>query len=64
MTLAEAFHVRVVAEGVETQRQRDALTNAGCSFGQGYYYSRPVTADDLRAAYPSSFSFARKHASA
>jgi diguanylate cyclase (GGDEF)-like protein/PAS domain S-box-containing protein len=64
MTLAEAFDVRVVAEGVETQRQRDVLTNSGCRFGQGYYYARPLRADDLRAAYPSSFEAARKHASA
>jgi EAL domain-containing protein (putative c-di-GMP-specific phosphodiesterase class I) len=64
MTLAEAFDVRVVAEGVETQRQRDVLWNAGCRFGQGYYYARPLTADELVAAYSSNFAFTPKHASA
>ncbi len=64
MSLAEAFEVRVVAEGVETQRQRDVLSNAGCRFGQGYYYARPLSADELVAAYPSSFAVLPKHASA
>jgi EAL domain-containing protein (putative c-di-GMP-specific phosphodiesterase class I) len=64
MTLAEAFDVRVVAEGVETQRQRDVLWNTGCRYGQGYYYARPLTPDQLAAAYPSSFSLEQKQASA
>jgi diguanylate cyclase (GGDEF)-like protein/PAS domain S-box-containing protein len=64
MTLAEAFDVRVVAEGIETQRQRDVLWNAGSRFGQGYYYARPLSADALMSAYPSSFTLTPKHASA
>lgn len=64
MTLAEAFDVRVVAEGVETQRQRDVLRNAGCRFGQGYYYARALSADELAAMYPSVFGLTPKHASA
>ena len=64
MTLAEAFDVRVVAEGIETQRQRDVLSNAGCRFGQGYYYARPLSADELVAEYSSNFELTPKHASA
>lgn len=64
MTLAEAFDVRVVAEGVETQRQRDVLRNAGCRFGQGYFYARAISADELAAMYPSVFGLTPKHASA
>ncbi len=48
MTLAEAFDVRVVAEGIETQRQRDVLRNAGCRFGQGFYYARALSAEEAR----------------
>jgi diguanylate cyclase (GGDEF)-like protein/PAS domain S-box-containing protein len=55
MTLAEAFNVRVVAEGIETPRQRDSLRNAGCRYGQGYYYARPLDAQELAAAYPETF---------
>ena len=64
MTLAEAFDVRVVAEGIETQRQRDVLRNAGCRFGQGYFYSRAIGADELCAMYPSVFGKTPRHASA
>jgi diguanylate cyclase (GGDEF)-like protein len=52
MTLAEAFDVRVVAEGVETVRQREMLRNAGCRFAQGFLYSRPITAAEMVALYP------------
>ncbi len=64
MTLAEAFDVRVVAEGVETQRQRDVLRNAGCRFAQGYYYARALSADELAAMYPAVFGLTPRHASA
>ncbi|MBV8149048.1 MAG: GGDEF domain-containing protein [Candidatus Eremiobacteraeota bacterium] len=52
MTLAEAFHVRVVAEGVETVRQREILRNAGCRLAQGFLYSRPIPATELVTLYP------------
>jgi diguanylate cyclase (GGDEF)-like protein/PAS domain S-box-containing protein len=64
MTLAAAFDVRVVAEGIETQRQRDVLRMAGCRFGQGYYYARALSADELTAMYPAVFGLRPKHASA
>lgn len=64
MTLAEAFDVRVVAEGVETQRQADVLRNAGCRFGQGYHYAPPLTAQEMAQAYPANFDMTVRHASA
>jgi EAL domain-containing protein (putative c-di-GMP-specific phosphodiesterase class I) len=36
----------VVAEGIETSEQLRALRALGCEHGQGYYFSRPVSADD------------------
>ncbi len=64
MTLAEAFDVRVVAEGIETARQRDVLRNAGCRYGQGYFYARALCAGDLAAMYPATFGLEPRHASA
>jgi diguanylate cyclase (GGDEF)-like protein/PAS domain S-box-containing protein len=64
MTLAEAFDVRVVAEGIETQRQREVLRNAGCRYGQGYYYARALSADEIAAMYPAVFGLTPRHASA
>ncbi|MFN2449874.1 MAG: putative bifunctional diguanylate cyclase/phosphodiesterase [Candidatus Baltobacteraceae bacterium] len=64
MTLAEAFDVRVVAEGIETPRQRDVLRNAACRFGQGYLYSKALTAAQLAAMYPAAFGLEPRHAPA
>ena len=45
--LAHRLHLRVVAEGVETQQQASALKEAGCDLAQGYHYARPLSAQDL-----------------
>jgi predicted signal transduction protein with EAL and GGDEF domain len=37
----------VVAEGIETQEQYALLRQLGCRFGQGFLFSRPVTADTI-----------------
>lgn len=44
--LGETFGLDVVAEGVETEQQRDELVRLGCHFAQGYHYSRPVPAEE------------------
>jgi len=47
--LARRLRLRVVAEGVETLQQARALMDAGCDLAQGYYYSRPLPAQQLAA---------------
>jgi diguanylate cyclase (GGDEF)-like protein/PAS domain S-box-containing protein len=47
MYLAQGFGLTVVAEGVETEAQRDFLLAAGCDYAQGYLFSRPVTAAEV-----------------
>lgn len=39
--------VKIVAEGVEKEEQSDILREAGCDFAQGYFYSKPLSADDF-----------------
>lgn len=63
MTLAEAFDVRVVAEGVETQRQRDVLRNVGCRYAQGFYYARPMQAGDAGERFREPADELRRSAS-
>ncbi|WP_299424284.1 EAL domain-containing protein [Sphingomonas bacterium] len=46
--LGKALGLGVVAEGVETEAQVQALRLAGCSHLQGYYFSRPVPADQAK----------------
>jgi diguanylate cyclase (GGDEF)-like protein/PAS domain S-box-containing protein len=43
--LAHGLGMAVVAEGIETAAQRDALRELGCDYGQGYLFSRPVSAE-------------------
>ena len=42
ISIAERLKMSVIAEGVETAEQGEALLGFGCSFAQGYYYSKPV----------------------
>jgi EAL domain-containing protein (putative c-di-GMP-specific phosphodiesterase class I) len=40
--MAHKLDLQVVAEGVETEAQRERLAAAGCDYGQGYLFSRPL----------------------
>lgn len=42
LELASRLHIKVVAEGVETQRQAELLARAGCASMQGYWFARPL----------------------
>ena len=46
--LATSLRIEVVAEGIETELQRAALVEKGCSIGQGYLFGRPAAADEVR----------------
>lgn len=46
--LAHSLKLDSIAEGVETREQLDLLTSLGCPEIQGYFYSRPVPADQFR----------------
>jgi len=47
LSMARAFGLRVIADGVVTQAQLDALKALGCDEFQGVLYSEPLSADDL-----------------
>jgi EAL domain-containing protein (putative c-di-GMP-specific phosphodiesterase class I) len=49
--LARSMDLRTVAEGIEEQAVADALRLVGCDFGQGTYFSRPVSEADLTAMF-------------
>jgi len=44
--LGRALKLNIVAEGVETESQRDRLASCGCNVFQGYLVSRPVSAEE------------------
>lgn len=47
VSVARHFGLQIVAEGVETESQHEALREAGVPFGQGYLYERPLAAQQL-----------------
>lgn len=49
--MAETLQLQVTAEGVETQAQANCLRDMGCNELQGYFYSRPQTAQALEACW-------------
>ncbi|TVM32296.1 hypothetical protein DQK91_15555 [Oceanidesulfovibrio marinus] len=50
VSLAHSLSLEVVAEGVETVAQQDMLRELGCEFGQGFYYAKPMSEEDLLAS--------------
>jgi EAL domain-containing protein (putative c-di-GMP-specific phosphodiesterase class I) len=48
IVLAQSLKLKLIAEGVETLEQKDFLIKAGCPNMQGYYYSKPLCADEYR----------------
>ena len=49
ISLGHRLHLRVIAEGVETEEQREFLAANECDEMQGYLFSPPVPADDISA---------------
>jgi EAL domain-containing protein (putative c-di-GMP-specific phosphodiesterase class I) len=47
IAMAHKLGIKVIAEGIETQQQLTALTAAGCDLGQGYLFSKPISAEEL-----------------
>jgi len=42
IVMAHQLDMMVIAEGVETKKQSELLTQAGCDFLQGYYFAKPL----------------------
>jgi EAL domain-containing protein (putative c-di-GMP-specific phosphodiesterase class I) len=49
IVMANKLGMKVIAEGIETEMQRTLLAAAGCDYGQGYLFSRPVPAEKFEA---------------
>jgi diguanylate cyclase (GGDEF)-like protein len=51
VAMAKALGLKTVAEGIETQEQKDLLIKQGCDYLQGYLMSKPIAAEELEAKY-------------
>jgi diguanylate cyclase (GGDEF)-like protein/PAS domain S-box-containing protein len=49
--MAHKLGMKVIAEGIETAEQRDFLMQAGCDYGQGYLFSRPVRVEEFEMLF-------------
>jgi diguanylate cyclase (GGDEF)-like protein/PAS domain S-box-containing protein len=49
LPMANSLRLNVIAEGVETAEQLAILRKLRCEYAQGFYFSRPVTADEAGA---------------
>jgi EAL domain-containing protein (putative c-di-GMP-specific phosphodiesterase class I) len=49
IALAESMGLSVIAEGVETQEQRNLLADLGCYAYQGYWFSRPLPLEEFES---------------
>jgi diguanylate cyclase (GGDEF)-like protein/PAS domain S-box-containing protein len=49
IVMAHELGIKVIAEGIETEEQRDLLIAAGCDSGQGYLFAQPMIAADFDA---------------
>ena len=51
LSLAGNLKLEVVAEGIETKGELELLRRMGCSQGQGYFFSKPLPADEAEALW-------------
>lgn len=59
LAFAERLGLSVIAEGVEREAERDALTELGCQRAQGFLFSRPLTAASVDALLAAAGSWPR-----
>jgi diguanylate cyclase (GGDEF)-like protein len=49
IAVAKSLKLRVVAEGIETERQASRLRAMGCDYGQGFFFARPLPPEHIPA---------------
>jgi EAL domain-containing protein (putative c-di-GMP-specific phosphodiesterase class I) len=49
ISMAKSLSLKVIAEGVENEAQMSFLRKLGCEEIQGYYFSKPLTAEEISA---------------
>lgn len=52
LAMADSMNLSAVAEGIETQEQCNVLRELGCHIGQGFLFSKAISADEIMQRYP------------
>lgn len=50
-SLAKKLGIQTVAEGVETEESEEMMRSMRCDYGQGYYYSKPIPAEEFQEKF-------------
>ena len=58
--IVRALNLSVVAEGVETKQQSDWLISKGCTEHQGFFYSKPLSLDEVKQLTSNDISALKK----
>jgi len=56
--MAHTLGLKVIAEGVETEKQKEILTNAGCDYAQGYLFSQAIPVTEFQSILESDLECA------
>jgi predicted signal transduction protein with EAL and GGDEF domain len=50
VALSESLQIVTVAEGIENAEQAERMRGLGCTYGQGYFFSKPLPSTDVERA--------------
>jgi diguanylate cyclase (GGDEF)-like protein/PAS domain S-box-containing protein len=53
LSLARGLGIEVIAEGIETEEERELLESLGCEYGQGYLFARPMAGSEILLPRPA-----------
>lgn len=53
LLMAQSLGIKVIAEGIETEDQMEMLKAMKAEYGQGYYFSRPISGAELQGLLPA-----------
>lgn len=56
IVMAHKLGITVIAEGVETEQQKQLLAAAGCDYAQGYLFSRPIPCDEFEQLFTTKLT--------
>jgi EAL domain-containing protein (putative c-di-GMP-specific phosphodiesterase class I) len=51
--MSESLEIETVAEGIEDADQASRMRDLGCTYGQGYYFARPMAPESIAPDVPA-----------
>lgn len=51
ISIAKSKKIKTIAEGIENPEQEEILRKAGCDYGQGYFYGKPMPAEEIEKLF-------------